>query len=68
VRHEIRRAGDASLRRQETQREQAERNPARPAIARDRAALPFIGLNIVVMALMILFPDIVLWLPALMMK
>jgi tripartite ATP-independent transporter DctM subunit len=33
-----------------------------------RAALPFIGLNIVVMALMILFPDIVLWLPALMMK
>jgi len=31
-----------------------------------RAALPFIGLNIVVMALMILFPDIVLWLPALM--
>jgi len=29
-----------------------------------RAALPFIGLNILVMALMILFPDIVLWLPA----
>jgi tripartite ATP-independent transporter DctM subunit len=29
-----------------------------------RAALPFIALNIVVMALMILFPDIVLWLPA----
>jgi tripartite ATP-independent transporter DctM subunit len=28
------------------------------------AALPFIGLNILVMALMILFPDIVLWLPA----
>ncbi|MPZ57079.1 MAG: TRAP transporter large permease subunit [Rhizobiales bacterium] len=29
-----------------------------------RAALPFVGLNLVVMALMILFPDIVLWLPA----
>jgi tripartite ATP-independent transporter DctM subunit len=29
-----------------------------------RAAFPFIGLNIFVMALMILFPDIVLWLPA----
>jgi tripartite ATP-independent transporter DctM subunit len=28
-----------------------------------RAALPFIGLNIMVMALMIMFPDIVLWLP-----
>jgi TRAP-type mannitol/chloroaromatic compound transport system permease large subunit len=28
------------------------------------AALPFIGLNILVMALMILSPDIVLWLPA----
>jgi tripartite ATP-independent transporter DctM subunit len=31
-----------------------------------QAALPFIGLNIVVMALMIAFPEIVLWLPALM--
>jgi len=29
-----------------------------------RAALPFIALNVVVMGLMILFPDIVLWLPA----
>ncbi len=29
-----------------------------------RAAMPFIGLNIIVMALMMLFPDIVLWLPA----
>jgi tripartite ATP-independent transporter DctM subunit len=29
-----------------------------------QAALPFIGLNIVVMALMIAFPEIVLWLPA----
>ena len=29
-----------------------------------RSALPFIGLNIMVMALMIMFPDIVLWLPA----
>jgi tripartite ATP-independent transporter DctM subunit len=28
-----------------------------------RAAMPFIGLNIMVMALMIMFPDIVLWLP-----
>jgi tripartite ATP-independent transporter DctM subunit len=29
-----------------------------------RSALPFIGLNIMVMALMIMFPDVVLWLPA----
>lgn len=29
-----------------------------------RAAFPFIGINLVVMALMILVPDIVLWLPA----
>jgi len=28
-----------------------------------RSAMPFIGLNIMVMALMIMFPDIVLWLP-----
>ena len=28
-----------------------------------RSALPFVGLNIFVMALMIVFPDIVLWLP-----
>ena len=31
-----------------------------------RAALPFVGLNLVVMALMILFPALVLWLPSLM--
>lgn len=31
-----------------------------------RAALPFIALNLVLMALMIAFPQIVLWLPALM--
>ena len=31
-----------------------------------RAALPFVGLNIVVMAIMIAFPPIVLWLPDLM--
>ena len=31
-----------------------------------RAALPFVGLNLVVMALMILFPGLVLWLPGLM--
>ena len=31
-----------------------------------RAALPFIILNIVLMAFMIAFPNIVLWLPALM--
>ncbi|NIR32650.1 MAG: TRAP transporter large permease subunit [Gammaproteobacteria bacterium] len=31
-----------------------------------RAALPFVGLNIVVMAIMIVFPAIVLWLPGLM--
>ncbi len=29
-----------------------------------RAAMPFIGLNVLAMALMILFPEIVLWLPA----
>ena len=31
-----------------------------------RAAIPFVGLNIVVMAIMILFPAVVLWLPSLM--
>ena len=31
-----------------------------------RAAIPFVGLNLVVMALMIIFPAIVLWLPSLM--
>ena len=31
-----------------------------------RAALPFVGLNLVVMALMIIFPALVLWLPGLM--
>jgi TRAP-type C4-dicarboxylate transport system permease large subunit len=31
-----------------------------------RAALPFIGLNILLMIVMIVFPGIVLWLPALM--
>jgi tripartite ATP-independent transporter DctM subunit len=31
-----------------------------------QAALPFIGLNIIVMVVMILFPEIVLWLPAMM--
>ncbi len=31
-----------------------------------RAALPFVGLNMIVMAAMIAFPDIVLWLPRLM--
>ncbi|MFQ5913031.1 MAG: TRAP transporter large permease subunit [Nitrospinota bacterium] len=31
-----------------------------------RAALPFVGLNIVVMAIMIIFPAVVLWLPGLM--
>jgi tripartite ATP-independent transporter DctM subunit len=31
-----------------------------------RAALPFVGLNLIVMALMIVFPAIVLWLPGLM--
>lgn len=31
-----------------------------------RAALPFVGLNLVVMALMISFPQLVLWLPGLM--
>lgn len=31
-----------------------------------RAALPFVGLNIVVMAIMIVFPAVVLWLPGLM--
>lgn len=31
-----------------------------------KAALPFVGLNLVVMALMIAFPGIVLWLPGLM--
>ena len=30
-----------------------------------RAALPFIGLNLLVMGLMIAFPEIVLWLPSL---
>lgn len=30
------------------------------------AALPFVGLNILVMAIMIAFPDVVLWLPELM--
>jgi len=31
-----------------------------------RAALPYVGLNLVVMAIMIIFPDVVLWLPSLM--
>lgn len=31
-----------------------------------RAVLPFVGLNLVVMAIMILFPPVVLWLPQLM--
>jgi tripartite ATP-independent transporter DctM subunit len=31
-----------------------------------KAALPFVGLNLIVMAAMIAFPDIVLWLPSLM--
>ncbi len=31
-----------------------------------RAAIPFVGLNLIVMAAMIAFPDIVLWLPGLM--
>ena len=31
-----------------------------------RAALPFLGLDVVVMALMMVFPQIVLWLPAVM--
>ena len=31
-----------------------------------RSALPFVGLNIVVMAIMIIFPMVVLWLPSLM--
>ena len=31
-----------------------------------RAALPFVGLNLIVMAAMIIFPPIVLWLPGLM--
>jgi len=31
-----------------------------------KAAIPFIGLNLIVMAAMIAFPDIVLWLPGLM--
>jgi tripartite ATP-independent transporter DctM subunit len=31
-----------------------------------RSALPFVGLNLVVMAIMILFPIVVLWLPSLM--
>jgi TRAP-type mannitol/chloroaromatic compound transport system permease large subunit len=31
-----------------------------------RAALPFIGLNLFVMGLMIVFPAIVLWLPGFM--
>lgn len=30
------------------------------------AALPYVGLNLLVMAIMIMFPDIVLWLPSLM--
>ena len=39
---------------------------ARPLTAIYRAALPFVGLNLVVMALMIIFPALVLWLPGLM--
>ncbi len=31
-----------------------------------RAALPFVGLNLIVMAAMIAFPDMILWLPGLM--
>ena len=31
-----------------------------------RAALPFVGLNLIVMAVMIAFPGTVLWLPGLM--
>ncbi len=31
-----------------------------------RAALPFVGLNLVVMAIMIIFPAVVLWLPSMM--
>ena len=31
-----------------------------------RAAIPFVGLNLIVMAAMIAFPGIVLWLPGLM--
>jgi TRAP-type C4-dicarboxylate transport system permease large subunit len=31
-----------------------------------KAALPFVGINILIMALMIFFPNIVLWLPSMM--
>ena len=31
-----------------------------------RAALPYVGLNLLVMAVMIIFPAVVLWLPSLM--
>jgi TRAP-type mannitol/chloroaromatic compound transport system permease large subunit len=33
-----------------------------------RAALPFVGLNLLVMGIMIAFPDVVLWLPSLMVR